>query len=82
MNLSIEIGMINFRLSRYGIRPTNSYFAFSIGCYADQNNYFPDINTEWDNMASEIMVYGTSGAVRIMTWVTMLAVIVSPILML
>ena len=69
-------------MSRYGIRPTNSYFAFSIGCYADQNNYFPDINTEWDNMASEIMVYGTSGAVRIMTWVTMLAVIVSPILML
>ena len=82
MNLSIEICMTNFRLSRYGIRPTNSYFAFSIGCYADQNNYFPDINTEWDNMASEIMVYGTSGAVKLVTWVTMLAVIVSPILML
>ena len=74
--------LILSRLSRYGIRPTNSYFAFSIGCYADQNNYFPDINTEWDNMASEIMVYGTSGAMRLMTWVTMLAVIVSPILML
>ena len=81
MNLSIEL-RTNFRLSRYGIRPTNSYFAFSIGCYADQNNYFPDINTEWDNMASEIMVYGTSGAVRMVTWVTILAVIVSPILML
>ena len=74
--------MTHFRLSRYGIRPTNSYFAFSIGCYADQNNYFPDINTEWDNMASEIMVYGTSGAMKLMAWVTMLAVIVSPILIL
>ena len=68
---------VNLRLSRYGIRPTNSYFAFSVGCYADQNNYFPDINSEWNNMASEIMVYGTSGSMNVMARVTMLAVMMS-----
>ena len=63
-------------MSRYGIRPTNSYFAFSVGCYADQDNYFTDINSEWNNMASEIMVYGTSGAVNMMAGLAVMAVMV------
>ena len=64
-------------MSRYGIRPTNSYFAFTVGCYADQDNYFTDNNSEWNNMASEIMVYGTSGAVNKMAGLTMIAVMVT-----
>ena len=35
---------IIFSLSRYGIRNSNSYFAFSVGCFADQGGYFSNNN--------------------------------------
>jgi len=50
-------------LSRYGIRNSNSYFAFSVGCFADQGGYFSNNNNNGHGYRNpaEVMVYGTSG---------------------
>ena len=61
-----------FSLSRYGIRQTNNYFSFALGCYPDQGDYFDSNRDEIKNPA-EVLVFGTSGAQVISTSVVIVA---------
>ena len=49
------------RLSRYRVKEENSFFAFSLGCRPDQDNYFTERQDSIRNPA-QVMVYGTSDA--------------------
>jgi len=52
-------------MSRYGIRIVNDNFAFSLGCYPDQGDFFDNVPLEGRNPA-EVLVFGvTSSALRI-----------------
>jgi len=62
---SIRFQLDRSSMARYGIRTVNNNFAFSLGCYPDQGNYFDTIPIEGRNPA-EVLVFGvTNNAFRL-----------------
>jgi len=58
---SIRFDLDQQMLSRYRVKEENSFFAFSLGCRPDQDNYFTERQDSIRNPA-QVMVYGTSDA--------------------
>jgi len=56
---NIRLTLDQNSMSRYGIRETNSYFSFALGCYPDQGDYFESKPENYKNPA-EVLVFGTS----------------------
>jgi len=71
---SIRLSLDQNSLSRYGIRMTNDYFSFALGCYPDQGDYFESKPQDYLNPA-EVLVFGTSGAVTVTTSLVIVTVI-------
>jgi len=59
---SIRLSLDQNSMSRYGIRETNNYFSFALGCYPDQGDYFDYTSQDGVNNPAEVLVFGTSGA--------------------
>jgi len=59
---SIRLSLDQNSMSRYGIRETNNYFSFALGCYPDQGDYFDYTSQDGINNPAEVLVFGTSGA--------------------
>eukprot|EP00090_Calanus_glacialis_P022013 TRINITY_DN33963_c0_g1_i1.p1 TRINITY_DN33963_c0_g1~~TRINITY_DN33963_c0_g1_i1.p1 ORF type:complete len:332 (-),score=61.33 TRINITY_DN33963_c0_g1_i1:24-1019(-) len=71
---SVRLSLDQNSLSRYGIRQTNNYFSFALGCYPDQGDYF-DSNRDDIKNPAEVLVFGTSGAQVISTSVVIVALV-------
>eukprot|EP00092_Neocalanus_flemingeri_P029943 GFUD01032509.1.p1 GENE.GFUD01032509.1~~GFUD01032509.1.p1 ORF type:complete len:334 (+),score=61.92 GFUD01032509.1:30-1031(+) len=71
---SIRMSLDQNSMSRYGIRMTNSYFSFALGCYPDQGDYFESREDNYKNPA-EVLVFGTSSAMAVTTPVVIVLVI-------
>lgn len=56
---NIRLTLDQNSMSRYGIRATNNYFSFALGCYPNQGDYFEPMPQDYNNPA-EVLVFGTS----------------------
>ena len=56
-----------FSLQKYGISgsQSSSYFAFAVGCYAEQPRYFEFADDPAVRHPAEVLVFGSSGGGRL-----------------